>query len=253
MPNLIDLHESVARVALTGRDLEDVLGEITTIARRAIPGVDASSVTLIRGEKAFTAAYDGQMALDADELQYERGYGPCVDAGLAGQAMAIDDMTTEQRWPDYCRAVAARGVGSSLSIPLPFQSTTIGALNNYALRAHAFGDVDRPLAEEVASWIALAIGHADLAAQADDELSHLRAAMKSRAVIEQAKGILVERFKVTEEMAFTMLSRSSQTTNVKLREVASELVTTGVLPGAAVMRTPPRPVTPDGTSPQPLR
>ena len=214
--------------------------------------MNAASVTLIRGEKAFTAAYDGQLALDADELQYERGYGPCVDAGLAGQVMVIDDMTTEQRWPDYCRAVAARGVGSSLSIPLPFQSTTIGALNNYAVSPHAFGDGDRTLAEEVASWVALVIGHADRAAQTDDELSHLREAMKSRAAIEQAKGILMERYKLTEEMAFTMLSRSSQTTNVKLREVASELVTTGVLPGATATRTTLRPVTADGIPPQPL-
>jgi GAF domain-containing protein len=169
------------------------------------------------------------MALDADELQYERGYGPCVDAGLAGQVMVIDDMTTEPRWPDYCRVVAARGIGSSLSIPLPFQSTTIGALNNYARSTQAFGDLDRTLAEEVASWIALAIGHADIAAQTAEELDHLKTAMKSRAVIEQAKGVLVERFKITEEMAFTMLSRASQDGNVKLREVASQLVTTGVL------------------------
>ena len=229
MPNLIDLHESLARVALTGRDLDEVLSEITTVARKAIPAVDAASITLIRGEKAFTAAYDGQMALDADELQYERGYGPCVDAGLAGQVMAIDDMTTEQRWPDYCRVVAARGIGSSLSIPLPFQSTTIGALNNYARTTAAFGEVDRTLAEEVASWIALAIGYAGIAAQTAEELHHLKTAMKSRAVIEQAKGILVERFKITEEIAFAMLSRASQDGNVKLRDVASQLVTTGVL------------------------
>lgn len=120
-----------------------------------------------------------------------------------------------------------------MSMPLPFQSTTIGALNGYARRAHAFGVEDRTLAEEVASWIALAIGHADSAAQTSEELAHLKTAMKSRAVIEQAKGILVERFKITEDMAFTMLARASQTTNIKLREVASELVTTGLLRGAA--------------------
>jgi GAF domain-containing protein len=239
MPNLIDLHESLARVALVGRDLGEVLSEITTIARQATPAVDAASITLIRGEKAFTAAYDGQMALDADELQYERGYGPCIDAGLAGQVMVIDDMTTEQRWPDYCRAVAARGIGSSLSIPLPFQSTTIGALNNYARSANAFSDAERSLAEEVASWVALAIGHADSAARTSDEVVHLQTAMKSRAVIEQAKGVLVERFKVTEEMAFTILSRASQDANVKLRDIASELVTTGVLRGGP-HRTDPR-------------
>lgn len=243
MPNLIDLHEELAGVPLTGRGLGEVLTEITTLARKAIPAFEAASITLIRGERAFTATYDGQMALDADEMQYERGYGPCIDAGLAGQVMVIDDMASEQRWPDYCRAVAATGIGSSLSIPLPFQGTTIGALNGYARRVHAFGEDDRAPAEEVASWIALALGHADSAAQTSEELSHLKTAMKSRAVIEQAKGILVERFKITEEMAFTMLARASQTRNIKLREVASELVTTGLLrgpePGRMSSNTPP--------------
>jgi GAF domain-containing protein len=232
MPNLIDLHEDLARVAATGGALEEVLLEITRIARKAIPAVDAASITLIRGEKAITAAFDGQMAMDADEMQYERGYGPCLEAGLAGQVMAIDDMASEQRWPDYCRAVARYGIGSSLSMPLPFQTSSIGALNSYADRPHAFGEEDRVLAEEVAAWIALAVGHADADAQSSDELSNMKVAMKTRAVIEQAKGILVERFKITEDMAFTVLSRASQNTNVKLYDVASELVMTGVLNGA---------------------
>ena len=64
-----------------------------------MPAVEAASITLIRGEKPFTAAYDGQLALDADELQYHKGYGPCIDAGLSGQVLAIDDMATDERWP----------------------------------------------------------------------------------------------------------------------------------------------------------
>jgi GAF domain-containing protein len=229
----MDVHEDLARVVLVGRDLRDVLGDITRVARKATPGVDAASITLIRGEKAYTAAYDGQMALDADEMQYERGYGPCLDAGLAGQVMLIDDMATEQRWPDYTRAVAQHGIGSSLSVPLPFQSSSIGALNCYARRPHAFGEEDRTLAEEVASWIALAVGHADSAARTSEQLANLQIAMKSRAVIEQAKGILMERFKVTEDLAFTVLARASQTSNIKLRDIADDLVTTGSLPAGA--------------------
>jgi GAF domain-containing protein len=231
MPGLVELHEDMARVVLVDRDLNDVLSEITSIARQAMPGPEAASITLIRGEKAFTAAYDGQMALDADELQYERGYGPCMDAGLAGQVLRVDDMAIEERWPDYTRHAAAHGIGSSLSVPLPFQSVTIGALNTYAGRSHAFTEDDQAMAEEVASWVALAIGNADAAARTSDELAHLRIAMTSRAVIEQAKGILIERYKITEDRAFAVLTRASQQTNTKLREVADELVRTGSLPG----------------------
>ena len=99
------LHEELAQVVLVGRDLAEVLTEITGIARRGLPGADATSITLIRGEHPFTVAHDGQMALDADELQYERGYGPCVDAGRAGQIFLVEDMRTERRWPDYAPTV----------------------------------------------------------------------------------------------------------------------------------------------------
>jgi len=138
MNNEADLHEALNRVVLADRQLSDVLTEITRIARRAMPSVEAASITLIKGEEPFTAAYDGQMALDADELQYERGYGPCMDAGRAGQILLVDDMRTDQRWPDYAQQAAANGVLSSLSVPLPFQGLTIGALNTYARQPRVF-------------------------------------------------------------------------------------------------------------------
>jgi len=202
MPDLTELHEALARVVFTDRELPEVLTVITGLARRAMPATEAASITLIRGEIPFTAAHDGQMALDADELQYERGYGPCVDAGTAGQMFLVDDMRTEQRWPDYAQHAAAHGVLSSLSMPLPFQDATIGALNTYAGRPEAFGEEDVVLAEEVAGWIALAVGNAEAAARSSDDLGHLRTAMMSRAVIDLAKGILMERHKVTEDEAF---------------------------------------------------
>ena len=160
MQNLTELHEALARVVLADRQLGDVLTEITAIARRAMPSIEAASITLIRGEKPFTAAYDGQMALDADELQYERGYGPCMDAGRAAQVFLVDDMRSDQRWPDYAQHAAAHGVLSSLSVPLPFQDATIGALNTYAGRPRVIDDHDVELANEVAAWVAIAIGNA---------------------------------------------------------------------------------------------
>jgi GAF domain-containing protein len=230
MNSVAELHVALARVVLADRELSDVLNEIVGIARRAMPSVEAASITLIRGEKPFTAAYDGQMALDADELQYERGYGPCVDAGRAGQMLLIDDMRSDQRWPDYAQQVAAQGVLSSLSVPLPFQGATIGALNTYAGRPNLFDDHDVELAEEVAAWVAVAVGNADASARTSKDLTQLRTVMTSRALIEQAKGILMERHTIKEDEAFTILTHASQRTNTKLRDVAAELVRTGTLP-----------------------
>jgi GAF domain-containing protein len=231
MSNLIELHEALARVVLADRELSEVLTEITGIARRAMPSIEAASITLIRGDEPFTVAFDGQMAMDADELQYERGYGPCVDAGRAGQIFLIDDMRNEQRWPDYAQHAAAHGVLSSLSVPLPFQGATIGALDTYAGRPKVFDDDDLLLAEEIAAWVAIAIGNAEAAARTSEDLAQLRMVMMSRACIEQAKGILMERHKITEDEAFTMLTHASQRTNTKLRDIAAELVRTGALAG----------------------
>jgi GAF domain-containing protein len=230
--NLVDLHRDLAGIVLAGRALGEVLGEVVGIARRALPGSEATSITLIRDERTFTAAYDGQLAMDADELQYERGYGPCLDAGRAGSLFVISDMRTETRWPDYARHAAELGVRSSLSVPLPFQGATIGALNNYARTPDAFGDADVRLGEEVAAFVAIAVGNAEAADRATSDVTNMRQAMASRSVIEQAKGILMERYKVTAEQAFTLLTHASQRSNVKLRDIAEELVTTGVLRGS---------------------
>jgi GAF domain-containing protein len=230
MNNVAELHEALARVVLVHRKLSDVLTEITRIARRAMPSVEAASITLIKGEEPFTAAYDGQMALDADELQYERGYGPCMDAGRAGQILLIDDMRRDQRWPDYAQQAAANGVLSSLSVPLPFQGVTIGALNTYARQPQVFDDSDVELADELAAWVAVAVVNAEATARTSQDLAELRTVMISRGLIEQAKGMLMERHKIKEDEAFIVLTRASQQTNAKLRDVAAELVQTGRLP-----------------------
>jgi GAF domain-containing protein len=230
--NLGDLHRRLAGVVLVDRELPDVLDEVVRIARQALPGAEACSITLIRDEKGFTAAYDGQMAMDADELQYERGYGPCLDAGRAGELFLVTDMRTEERWPDYAVHAAERGVGSSLSVPRPFQGATIGALNNYAGAPGAFGDADVDLGQETAAFVAIAVANAEATARATQDVANMRQAMLSRSVIEQAKGILMERYRVTAEQAFTLLTHASQRSNIKLRDVAEELTTTGVLRGS---------------------
>jgi len=232
MADLASLHEDLSRVVLVDRDLTDVLGELSDIGRRSIPGSEAASVTLVRGGEAFTAAFRGDIAADAERLQYERGYGPCLDAGRAGLVFLVSDMRTEQRWPDYARQVVECGVLSSLSIPLPFQGTTIGALNHYATRPDAFHDEDVTRGEEIADFIAVAVANAEHSTRSAEDAANMRRAMESRATIEQAKGVLMERHKLTADAAFTVLAHASQRHNVKLRDVADHLVQTGELLGA---------------------
>jgi GAF domain-containing protein len=227
MADLTALHQDLAGVRLVDRDLADVLSEITGIGNRAIAGSEAASVTLIRGGKAGTAAFHGELAREAEQLQYDRGYGPCLDAGRAGLVFVVPDMRTEERWPDYARHVVGVGVLSSLSVPLPFQGATIGAMNFYSRQLKAFDEDDVALGEEVASFVAVAIANAEHGARAAEDAANMRRAMESRATIEQAKGILMERHKVTADAAFAVLTRASQESNKKLRDIAEHLVQTG--------------------------
>src|SRR5919107_5579820 len=122
-----DMLRDLSRVALVDRTLTEVLSDVTRIAAKGIPGAEATSITLLRDEKAFTVAHFGEMALAADELQYEHGHGPCMDAGRAGVLLRVDDMHSEERWPDYvAHLVRSTEVRSSLSVPLPYQGSSIG-------------------------------------------------------------------------------------------------------------------------------
>jgi GAF domain-containing protein len=221
-----DLLRDLSRVALLGRTLTDVLTEITEIAAREIPGCEATSITLLRDEKGFTAAYSGEMALAADELQYEHGYGPCMDAGRGGVLLRVDDMETERRWPDYVAHLRrTTTVRSSLSVPLPYQGTSIGALNNYSSRPFAFASPDSLRAgSDVAEAVAVAVVNADAHAQLFDQARNMRIAMESRAVIEQAKGVLMAQRGVDAEQAFEILREASQRYNRKLRDIAHGIV-----------------------------
>jgi GAF domain-containing protein len=221
-----NLLRELSRVELPGRALPEVLGDIVRIAAGGIPGAESTSITLVREDRAFTAAHHGEMALAADELQYERGYGPCMDAGRGGVVLRVDDMRTEERWPDYVvRILESTSVLSSLSVPLPYQGTSIGALNIYSSRPAAFASpesLDAGL--NVAETIAVAVVNAEAHAQLGEQARNMRIAMESRAVIEQAKGVLMAQRKVTAEQAFDLMRDASQRYNRKLRDIARGIV-----------------------------
>ncbi|MCV2491197.1 GAF and ANTAR domain-containing protein [Geodermatophilus sp. YIM 151500] len=219
------LWRELSRVVLAERSLSEVLTEVVGIAAGAIPGAEATSITLIRGEEPFTAAHHGDMALAADELQYERGYGPCMDAGRGGITLRVDDMRTERRWPDYASHVLRVGVRSSLSVPLPYQGAAIGALNVYSTQPGAFsGEESLAAGREVAEAVAVAVANAEAHAQVVEQARNMRLAMESRAVIEQAKGVLMAQRHVDADAAFDILREASQRYNRKLREIATGIV-----------------------------
>jgi GAF domain-containing protein len=220
-----ELLRALAQVVLVDRSLNEVLTEVVAIAAGGVPGAESTSITIVRGDRGFTAAHFGEMALGADELQYERGYGPCLDAGRGNVVLRVDDMRTETRWPDYAPRVLETGVRSSLSIPLPYQGTSIGALNIYSSAPASFASPESlDAALHVAESIAVAVVNADAHARLTEQARNMRLAMDSRAVIEQAKGVLMAQRHVDADGAFDILRDASQRYNRKLRDIAVGIV-----------------------------
>ncbi|MFG3556977.1 ANTAR domain-containing protein [Micromonospora sp. NPDC047557] len=214
----------LSRIRLDEISLDDMLDRVATLASRSVPGAREVSVTLVRGRTGWTAAFTGDLARELDERQYEQHRGPCLDASASGDTVSVPDMTVEQRWPQWAQRARAAGVGSSLSIGLPIQESVVGALNVYGGTVNAFDPPAIAVAEHFAAYAAVALANAHLYDSAATLAEQLREAMHSRAVIEQAKGIIMGERRCTPDEAFALLSKISQDTNRKVRDVAEALV-----------------------------
>jgi GAF domain-containing protein len=181
-------------------------------------------VTLSRGKGAYTAAFTGDLSLILDERQYKQGHGPCLAALASGETLLIDDMTSETRWPDFAALAVDAGCHSSLSVGLPVHESVTGALNIYALKPAAFDDDAVTIAQTFAGYAAVALANAHRYDTQANLAEHLRTAMVNRAVIEQAKGIVMGERRCSNEEAFRILSKISMESNRKLRDVAQALV-----------------------------
>ena len=214
----------IGRINLAENDLPGVLNRVAELARRTVPGADEVSVTLVRERAAETAAYTGQLALTLDEWQYRQGTGPCLKAATEQATVSVPDLAGNERWPDWAAHAVAAGARSSLSVGLPIEEKINGALNLYGVQKAAFDDDAVQLAETFAGYAAVALANANLYGVTAQLTRQLQTAMASRAVIEQAKGIVMGRRRCTADEAFAILTKMSQDSHRKLRDVAEALV-----------------------------
>ena len=219
--------EQLGRLTLHEQSMQNLLQAVTDLAKLVLPGTIEASVSLLVDDRPSTAVFTGPMALDLDERQYERGYGPCLHAATTGEVTEIVDTETETRWSDYTRVAAERGCRSSLSTPLTVGDRVRAALNIYARDPHAFDDQSRSIAARFAPYASVALASMHAYQDARDMANNLEVALQSRAVIDQAKGILMERYKLTADQAFQVLAQASMKANKKLRAIAEQLVETG--------------------------
>lgn len=203
-------------------DLESTLENITAAAVRTVDGCDVASLTMREGDRLVTRAPTGDLALRGDELQYELGEGPCLSATHQRGIHHTPDSAHDERWPTYSsRAAAELGVGGMVSCQLSAPGRkghrSLGGVNLYATRANAFSDADLVFA-------ALFAAHAAVVIDDTRRELQLREAIASRDVIGQAKGILMAQGGITSDDAFDQLRGASQRLNVKLKDLAAEVV-----------------------------
>ena len=216
--------DELARITLADHTLTSVMHKIVELTRRTIPGAASVSVTFLEDGRATTAAHSGQLALELDERQYERGYGPCLDAAAGGEILRIQDMETETRWPVFTADARRFGTGSSMSLPVPVQREFSAAVNIYSTETHAFDEEAVELASTFAAYAGVALANMHLYEAQGRVAEQLQTAMKSRATIEQAKGVLMCARRCAAGEAFDILVKLSQDTNRKLRDVAQVVI-----------------------------
>ena len=218
---IAELARSLQAEAGTGNTMDLAV----TLAVEVVGGAEDAGISLVhRGRLVETPAFTSGCALRSDRIQQELGQGPCLTAIRDEEIVSCPDLATESRWGDWGpRTAEEAGIGSMLSFRMFTSKERLGALSVYAVQPHAFtgADVESGLSFAAHTAIAIAVARQD---------ENMDIALDSRSLIGQATGIVMDRYEIDAVRAFAVLKRISQQSNVKLHEVAVELIRTRHLP-----------------------
>jgi len=229
-PAAADMAETFARLALELHDADGVGETIDAVVQFALQALNCSYAGVALNAKGpQVAAVTDPVVADVFDLQLSSSEGPLVTVLRERTTVLIRDTSTDDRWPVWAAKVAALGVRSVLDVPLLTGSGTIrtvGVMGLYSPLPDAFGEDDEAIAHILARHAAVAVA----SARHDETMT---TAVDARKLVGQAMGILMERFDVDSDRAFAILQRYSQDYNIKLRDVAQQLINTRKLPHSA--------------------
>ncbi len=215
----------VARSLQSESGTQDTMEMAVKLAVEVIDGAENAVISLVhRGRIVETPAFTSDAGLKVDQLQQELAEGPCVTAIRDEEVVSCPDLSTESRWGAWGpRAAVETGIGSMLCFRMFTQEERVGALTVYSSQPHAFtgADVDSGVSFAAHTAIAIAVARQD---------ENKDIALDSRSLIGQATGIVMDRYDLDAVRAFAVLRRLSQSGNVKLHEIAVELIRTRHLP-----------------------
>ena len=198
---------------------DQVLDEIVAAASELIPGAEQGSIAEVQGHgrRILHRAASSDMPKRVDTLMQEVAQGPCLDAVWEQRTVRVDDLADERRWPLFCHRALELGARSMLSFQLFVEHHNLGALNLYSSRPGAFTDESENIGLMLAAHVAVAYASIQNA-------TNLHIALDSRTAIGQAIGIIMERYHLGLDRAFSVLIRFSQQTNRKLADIAAQIV-----------------------------
>ena len=215
---------SIARQLAEAEDLDATLQRTVDLSTEYLEHCDGATLMLIdRGDRVITPAFTSLDARRADAAQYDTGQGPCLTAMQQHETIVIEDLDTEQRWPQWRDEVSQLGWRSMVGLRLFLAQDTMGALNLYSRSTDGFPQASQLLAQVFASLAAVAMK----AAITD---AGRQRALQARDDIGQAKGILMEREKLSGQQAFERLRHLSNTNDTKVRDLARDIAETGEVP-----------------------
>jgi len=206
-------------------DSGQTAAEVVDYAREQL-GADHAGITLIKGGgRLQTVAPTDPVVEELDRLQNQLDEGPCHDSALHGETFVSQDLAVDRRWPLWAPRAVSLGIGSVLGAELADKTgdRRLGSMNLFWAGPRVFTSDELAFAH-------LLTRHAALALVASLTVEGLNLALDGRKRIGQAQGILMERHGLNEDQAFAVLKRYSQDHNIKLRELAEQLVRDRQLP-----------------------
>ena len=234
-PTLVASFAQLARQLFDSEDVTGVLRQVLKFATTAVAGCDWASVTLWRHGRTVDAVSDDAVAAELDDIQFGTWIGPATEALQSENPVYAPDLADSPRWPVLAATAAQLGVASCLShglfVQQPAQWSPLGTFSLYSATPAAFSDEDQEFGSILAAYLSVAVATAHRREEVDHREAALHRALSTRDVIGQAKGILMERQRLSAGDAFDLLRRASQRLNSKLVDVAEHLTETGEMPG----------------------
>jgi ANTAR domain len=201
---------------------ERALYQLADLAASQVPGCCAASVTLWRDGEVAGQASSHPDATRLVQVELEAGSGPMVDA-LAGRGpVCCADVLTESRWPLYAAAAARLGVRCSVTLCAGEEMTVALAL--LAARPKAIDPDQVQLAGLVAAYSAALVGAVSDYRDSRRTQAQLQDAAAGRALVDQAKGILMHALSCTADEALAKIRDVSQRSNLRATEVAARVI-----------------------------